>query len=534
MKMELRFNPNELNVSSDGTMTVSGYVNKTEQLSQLLGRSERFKEKIAKGAFLRALEKASDIHFLAEHDNSKVLASTRNRSLQLKEDDRGLYMTAEIAPTSWGKDYYELIKSGILRNMSFGFRAIKDSWRKVNGINERTVSELELFEVSVVRDAAYSQSTISARGIDLVEDVVIPTTIEDGGTDMNKKALREVRNDLVAKIDEINKQLNEKEVRYNMIETVSVTSENDIEQRGLEQFFKGLSNSEEYRAITTGQPAGSLTVPTTISDQVVKKLVETGQLLGRTKIYPSQSGHLEILREKAIGDAGFIGEMNNINPSDFQMDKVKLDQKRVGTAIELSQHLINDAAIDISSYATDTLIRRIATTIDRGLINGDPANGSFEGILNADIPTDSIITTSISGSIGTDDLKDLFNSMHPQLVGDAVFIMNRKTFSTISKLKDGNNQYYLDEFKTGVGYTMLGLPIIISDAMPDLETGSNPIILVNLGVAVATMIKKGLNLQHINADTTQALRGSSLFVADIYMDAKVVNTDAIRLLEIKA
>src|SRR5689334_3203364 len=81
MKMELRVQNAELRSSSDGSMTVSGYVNKTEQLSETLGVTKRFKEKIAKGAFTQAIQNApQDIHFLAEHNNKQILASTRNGS----------------------------------------------------------------------------------------------------------------------------------------------------------------------------------------------------------------------------------------------------------------------------------------------------------------------------------------------------------------------------------------------------------------------------------------------------------------------
>lgn len=172
MKMELRVNPTNMETNDDGTLTVSGYVNKTEQRSEMLGKGQKFKEVITRGAWQRAIDKSKEIHFLAEHDKSKILASTRNGSLELREDDEGLYMSATISPTSWGKDYHQLIKDGILQNMSFGFRSVKDSWRNLGDHFERTVSELDLFEVSVVRDPAYASSSISARGIDLIEDEV--------------------------------------------------------------------------------------------------------------------------------------------------------------------------------------------------------------------------------------------------------------------------------------------------------------------------------------------------------------------------
>ena len=68
-------------------------------------------------------------------------------------------------------------------------------------IFERTIHELELFEVSVVRDPAYSQSSISARGIDVVEEVKVPAEVKRKIVrnihEMSRKALIELRNDLL-------------------------------------------------------------------------------------------------------------------------------------------------------------------------------------------------------------------------------------------------------------------------------------------------------------------------------------------------
>lgn len=177
--IELRMNNfNVIEDTSEG-LVVSGYVNETGKQSHLLGNKKKFKETIQKGAFTRALSKGNDIHFLAEHDENKILASTRNGSLTLKEDEKGLLMTAEISNTSYGRDYHTLIKDGILRNMSFGFTVDKDKWNKAkDGTYTREVSELTLYEVSVVTNPAYPQSSISARGLNLVEDVEIPNIEE--------------------------------------------------------------------------------------------------------------------------------------------------------------------------------------------------------------------------------------------------------------------------------------------------------------------------------------------------------------------
>lgn len=176
----VEFRMHDAHMSSSGDMVVSGYVNQTEQLSQELGMSKRFKEKISKGAFKRAIQSASrDIDFLAEHDSSVVLASTKNDSLQLKEDDRGLYMEARIINTSAGRDWYEMISSGLITNMSFGFKSVSDEWRSIGeSLFERTINDLELFEVSAVRNPAYAQSSISNRGLNTSDDIV-PENIEE-------------------------------------------------------------------------------------------------------------------------------------------------------------------------------------------------------------------------------------------------------------------------------------------------------------------------------------------------------------------
>lgn len=187
MHQQIEIRLNEVSLESvtteetNDSLVVEGYVNETNKWS-LPMRSKKgpFVETILPGTFKKALKRNTDIHFLAEHDSKKILSSTRNNSLTLSEDEKGLKMKATISKTSYGKDYYQLIKDGILGNMSFGFRVLKDAWVKNSkGILERSISDLDLFEVSVVTNPAYPTSSISARGLDLVEEVDVPEIEEE-------------------------------------------------------------------------------------------------------------------------------------------------------------------------------------------------------------------------------------------------------------------------------------------------------------------------------------------------------------------
>lgn len=303
----------------------------------------------------------------------------------------------------------------------------------------------------------------------------------------------------------------------------------DQELRAVEQFIKK-QDGEEIRAIVTSTEPGKLTVPTTLSNLIVEKLFEVAPLWARTRNFTPVNGFLEVLREQELGDAGFVGEMTNGAVADFKMSKVRLDQKRCFTGIEISQHMINDSGIDISGYATSLLGKRMGYLLDRTILTGDATGATkFQGLLNCTTIED-VKTVSDASALTTDDLLDLYNSVHPQYLGGAVVIMGRKTFNTVAKLKDGNGHYFLVRAVADGPevYRLFGLPVVISDAMPEEGRG---VILANLSEGYATMTKKGLELKHITGDTTQALRGSHLITLDMYADGKVLNEDAIKAIK---
>ncbi|HDR7395818.1 TPA: phage major capsid protein [Bacillus toyonensis] len=548
---------------TDGSLFVSGYVNKTGQWSQPLGNKRKFVEKIEPNTFTRALEQGNDIHFLAEHDNKLLLASTKNGSLVLREDDQGLFMQAKISATSWGEDYYTLIQDGLLTNMSFGMQVLSDTWSKrSDGTLQRSINEILLSEVSVVRNPAYVQSNIQARSIEVIEEIEIPQIQQRSLNEMDIKQLQEqktkiynenkqilttenrsldegqqyAKSEILAELRSIDEKI--QSVEYtNKTETREVITMNknnalETETRALEQFLRK-QDGPELRAVTTGTSPGSLTIPTTMSDYIVEKLKEAAPIFGRTKNFTPVNGFLEILREKSIGTASFVGEMNQSNmANDFTMDKVRLDQKRVGSAIELSEHLVNDSGIDVVNYSINILSRRLGGKLDATVLIGDK-DTEFEGILK-DVTFEDI-TSASSTDITIDELLDVYNSMHTSYVGGAVWVMSRPTFNKISKLKNTNGDYHLvrDVATSGPIYKLFGQPVLIQEAMPAPTTGNRAVLFVNLGEGYATMTKKGLTLKHITGDTTQALRGSHLLLLDGYMDGKILNPAAIKALKMK-
>lgn len=171
--LELRSENFEFN---DNDLTVSGYVNKAGDVSKVIGKPDNnghlqfFYETIDPQAFIDSINNRPDgrpVDLYADHDPQKLLATTDNGSLELNVDDVGLHMSAHIVNTSDGRDAYELIKSGIMGKMSFGFNvrhATMDySYANAHKYPLRKVDSLDLMEVSAVRFPAYLDTNIEAR-----------------------------------------------------------------------------------------------------------------------------------------------------------------------------------------------------------------------------------------------------------------------------------------------------------------------------------------------------------------------------------
>lgn len=160
-KGEVRTNHIELRAEGDGR-TFTGYASVFNEPSLPLP----FTEIVKPGAFKRSLQSRNRIMLLWNHDTSNPLASTRNGSLQLVEDSRGLKVTATLPDTTLGRDLATLVKIGTIDAMSFGFSVKKDSWSQDG--QTRYLEDVSLAEVSLVSTPAYEQTsgTVSVRSLD--------------------------------------------------------------------------------------------------------------------------------------------------------------------------------------------------------------------------------------------------------------------------------------------------------------------------------------------------------------------------------
>lgn len=109
-----------------------------------------FIETIAPGAFKRSLNSGREVRAFINHNSDLPLATTKNGSLQLTEDERGLLVNMTLPDTTAGRDLSVLLRDGVVHSMSFGFAVPRggDAWSEDG--QSRELRELILYEVSVV------------------------------------------------------------------------------------------------------------------------------------------------------------------------------------------------------------------------------------------------------------------------------------------------------------------------------------------------------------------------------------------------
>lgn len=152
----------------DGSNQLSGYAAVFNAVSRDLGG---FTESIRQGAFTRSLADADNIMALYDHDQKSVLGRVGAGTLQLREDDRGLWFEIDLPPTSTAKDLAALVERRDVHGASFAFTVPKggDHWSQLNGKPHRQLLDVSLHEITVTSNPAYADTTVAKRGLRYVQ-----------------------------------------------------------------------------------------------------------------------------------------------------------------------------------------------------------------------------------------------------------------------------------------------------------------------------------------------------------------------------
>lgn len=126
-----------------------------------------FREVIAPSAVDRTLREGTNVDALIDHrrETTSIIGSTDSGLLRLRKAGDGLHVEITPPDTTVTRDLLTVVRSGLVKGMSFAFRPMPGGqrWDDDGGVLTRTIDDMQFSEVSIVVSPAYLDAGIHAR-----------------------------------------------------------------------------------------------------------------------------------------------------------------------------------------------------------------------------------------------------------------------------------------------------------------------------------------------------------------------------------
>ena len=230
-------------------------------------------------------------------------------------------------------------------------------------------------------------------------------------------------------------------------------------------------NESSYNELSEGRSTGTglYAMPNSSDNKYMSALEKQSLFRSIGTVIKAYGSGYRIFAKDSADLAQWVAENDTIpiynGIEDFTINTV--DSWKLAALVKMDAAFINDASFDIENYLINRFAKNFGRAEDNAFING---NGSEmpTGILNDTNGADVGITTA---EITYDKVIGLYFSIKPEYRKNAVWLMNDATALALRTLKDSAGNYLWRDSDD----TILGKKVIMSEYMPDAESGSKPI-----------------------------------------------------------
>lgn len=264
------------------------------------------------------------------------------------------------------------------------------------------------------------------------------------------------------------------------------------ERRAFENYIRGRIVHE--RAGELAKTDNGSVIPTTIAQQIIKKVYDISPILEKSQKY-NVKGKLQIPHYDAT-DGGitvaYAEEFKPLTSTNGKFKNIELDGFLAGALSKISNSLINNSQFDIVSFVADQMAEDIARFIERELLIG--TSKKVTGLSTMQ----NKVTAAAANAITSDEVVKLKDSIKDVYQSNAIWIMSSNTRTALRLLKDSDGRYLLqDDITSPFGSTLLGKPVYVSDSMPEIGIDATAIYYGDM-TGLATKFSENI--------TTQVLR----------------------------
>lgn len=256
-----------------------------------------------------------------------------------------------------------------------------------------------------------------------------------------------------------------------------------------------LMSLEKKAVDTVTGPAGGFSVPKLIVDAILEAKVPVGAMRQLAEVVQVSSPNTNFLVETTGAATEWVSETGTRSTTDTPVwANVVPTFGILAAKAPITLNAQEDAQHDLTAFVINSLAKGFAKAEAESFISGNGTNRPT-GILNG-----TTVGTLASGSattIGTsgDIFADLTASIDPGYHADAKFVMNAKTKTLISKLKNSEGDYiFKDAISAGTTATLWGFPVVLDAFMPDVAAGAKPVLFGSIFEAYVIADRVGMSM----------------------------------------
>lgn len=274
---------------------------------------------------------------------------------------------------------------------------------------------------------------------------------------------------------------------------------------------------------------GGYLVPDEFEKKLVSALEEENVFRTLATKIQTSSGDRKIPVITQKGEAVWMEEEEAYTLSDDAFGQIALSAYKVGTAIKISEELLNDSVFDLPSYIAKEFARRIGTKEEEAFLIGD-GKGKPTGIFATTGGAENGATTT-GAAITFDDVIELFYSLKSPYRKKAVWILNEQTVKALRKIKDNTGNFiWQPSVSAGLPDTILNRPYVTSVYAPTIAAGAKAIAFGDYSYYWIAD-RQGRSLKRLNE--LFAMNGQVGFLASQRVDGKLILPEAIKTLTVK-
>lgn len=432
-------------------------------------------------------------------DNAKILARTRNNTLEINVDDKGLFIRAKLADTTDGKDLYSLIKRGDLDKMSFAFTVDDETFDRSD--NTRHIRSIKkVFEVSVVDTPAYEGTSIIAKRCkeeltkearsyirnELIEELRgTRFDYDDYLERCSIQDLRETIKDIERRraLDDEVRELNGGKNPINILKRCINEEKFKIEDSISNKRKRGNDmNNIENRSFATdllekrsATLSSDILVPTIDSNEIIPKFNDVSGILDLIKSMTLNSGstlRVPYVKSTPIGSITKEGALYDETNTEF--GEVEIEGIKITAYTQYSEEVEKLPAAEyeafIISEIKNTLLRKIIEQIVKG--NG---NKQFKGLYDLSVADNtSDLTINEIDSKTLNKIVFEHNTSAEEVEGNMVLFLNKKDLGAFANVtsQDGRPVYNIQFNSNGMTGFINGTKFCICNSLNSLSNAS--------------------------------------------------------------